>query len=761
MTAMRLSVLTLLALIFAATVRAAEPVVIENTCIRISFNPIHGGIAGMLNKKTGTEYLVRPSGGAPFILDMVSANQSYYIKDYSLAEVYGFSLADPDSIPLKPGDILRLRSSARLVSAEPEALAGGKKLILVWSVPPAFTVTAVVNLADNSPISTWTMSVKNGRSPAPREDLMLFRVAFPLIEGLAVGGTHADDFLARPFVQGQLIPDPARYSFYTPSNWAKRDNVLTYIGWATMPWQDIYDRKGGLYLASYDPMFRQIDLETFPEASRDAVTMDIRTLAYTPPGETWTSQRFAVVLHEGDWHRAADIYREASAGFLSPMPKPRWVRESDGWFGTGGPNYTYADLPAMYEQARWLGLDYLQVWSEMLEPVDEKGTRRGYYCFFTPDPARGGEKGLREGVRAVRAKGGHIGFYSNAWTFDASVPGPLLKYRDSIPADLVLPDWWKEFRSYASVFPDGSREAGNYTDGYAGMCPGAEGWRNYLKFWIVDKYVRDYGVDAWYLDSFPVTMFAAARMCFSTEHGATHPHGVGTGCLELVRLLRNESYDTTDLAISSESASDALAQYQSHALGLELVGNLMNYPKPEIFAYSLPEFPIFSGTCNNYNATKQYYPGEDGEFTHEDALDRVFLIGNRFDVIGWPLKKDDPYWIYVKNLISLRKSVKTELNASHFRDDIGLGTLPEKVEAKVFRHTRGESLTLTIVDRRKSKTPFELALDMGPHDVHGLSKAVLHSFEGNRPVAVKKGPGNTLVLKIPAHAANPVAVVVR
>lgn len=158
---------------------------------------------------------------------------------------------------------------------------------------------------------------------------------------------------------------------------------------------------------------------------------------------------------------------------------------------------------------------------------------------------------------------------------------------------------------------------------------------------IVDKYVRDYGVDTWYMDSFPITMFAAARVCFSTEHGSEHPHGVGRGCLELLRKLKEGASGTVNLAITSESVSDALTQYQSHALGLEFVGNLMNYPKPEIFAYTFPEVPIFSGTCNNYNATKDYYPGENTEFTHEDALNRVFLIGNRFDVIGYPLRKDD------------------------------------------------------------------------------------------------------------------------
>jgi hypothetical protein len=742
---------------------AAERLVLENECLRLTFDPGNGGLVSMVNRKTGSECLAQPADSPPFVLDIVSANKNYYIKDYSLREFGGFSLADPDSINFYPGDIRRLRAESRLLASDIAAVAGGVRLTCTYEVPPSLTVITTVTVRNGSPVTIWTIRVRNDPAARPREDLRLFRVAFPVLERLALGGNHDDDFLARPFAQGQLIPDPASYAFHTPANWAKRDNVLTYIGWATMPWQDLYDQRGGIFLASYDPSFQQIDMETAPDAGRASISMDIRTLADLWPGRTWVSQEFAVAVHEGDWHWAADAYREASSAILAPVPKPEWVRNADGWFGTGGGNYRYEDLPAMYEQAKWLGLTYLQVWSEMLEPVDEKGNRKGYYAFFLPDPERGGEKALREAVKKIRADGGHIGFYSNAWTFDATLPQPLEKYRAVIPAGITVPDWWREFRSYASVFPDGSREAGDYTreGGYAGMCVGAEGWQDYLAFWIGEKYVRDYGVDAWYIDSFPVTMFGAARICFSTEHGAEHPHGVGRGCLELLRKLRERSAGAANLAIASETVSDALAQYQSHALGLELVGSLMNHPKPEIYAYSFPEFPIFSGTCNNYNGTNLYYPGETGKFTHEDALNRVFLIGNRFDVIGWPLKTDNPYWVYVKKLIALRKAVKSELLASHFRDDIGLGSLPPKVEAKVFRHTRGESLTLTIVDRRERKEPFDLSVDPRPHGVSGLRTAALYTFEGGKPIAMKKGPGGTIVLRIPSRTENPAAIVVR
>ena len=742
---------------------AGETVILENSLLRLSFDSDTGALTGMLNKKTGSEYIQRSSGKAPFILDVYSANQSIYIRDYVLREFGGLALFNPDSIKYYPGDLSFLRGDGVKPKVELIETKDGESIIeCVYAVPPAFTVTTKVTVRKNSPITTWKISVRNEPAKHPKDDIRLFRVAFPVLEGLSLGGKHEDDYLARPMVQGQLIPDPVSYSFENPKHWATRVNVMTYMGWATMPWQDLYDDGGGLYFASYDPTFQQIDIETFPQKDQGTLTMDIRTLAFVEPGSSWDSQTFIVSIHQGDWHWAADRYRIDSKTWLHPVSKPEWIKYSDGWYGTGGPNYKFADLPDMYEDAKWLGLNYLQVWSEMMESVGEGGSRKMYYCFFIPDPDRGGEKAITEAVKKIRAEGGHIGFYSNAWTFDAEVPRTLNRVRDKIPPEIPIPDWWKEFRSYASVFPDGSRKAGNYMDDgrgreeiYAGMCPAAEGWQDYLKYWIVDKYCREYGVDTWYLDSFPVTMFGAARICFSDEHGPGVPHGVSRAFLEVLKKLKNSSYGTVNLAITSETVSDALMQYQTHALGLELLSHLIDYPKPEIYAFSFPEFPIFSGTCNGANV-QIYYPGE--KVTREDTMNRVYLMAHRFDILGYPLQKDQSFWKYMKKLIVLRQSIKDELYNSHFRDEIGLENLPEKVEAKIFCHVEKTSLTVNIIDRRENKNAFTLKIDPKEHGVNNLKQCHLYTFEGKKKLSAKKSRG-VFSIKIPARKNNVVSII--
>jgi hypothetical protein len=165
-------------------------------------------------------------------------------------------------------------------------------------------------------------------------------------------------------------------------------------------------------LASYDPTFQQTDLEAVPDAQNKTMTLGMRTLAFMEPGERWQSQTFVLATHDGDWHWAADRYRADSAAWLKERDVPEWIKSSHGSLGTGGPNYRYADLPEMLEQARWLGLNYLQCWSEMLENVGPDKKRKPYYCFFLPDPDRGGGKDMEAGVKKVRQMGGHIGFYS-------------------------------------------------------------------------------------------------------------------------------------------------------------------------------------------------------------------------------------------------------------------------------------------------------------------------------------------------------------
>jgi hypothetical protein len=491
------------------------------------------------------------------------------------------------------------------------------------------------------------------------------------------------------------------------------------------------------------------------------MTLDMRTYTFLEPGQSWTSQVFNVGIHEGDWHWAADRYREWAHANHHPYSGPDWVRkECDGWLGTGVP-IPYDTYPKMLEDAKWLGLNYLQIWSEMIEHVGTNKTRKAYYCFLMPDPDRGGEESIRKNIEAVRKAGGHIGFYHNTWTWDADIEKGLIQWKDRIPPDVKIPKWWGDSRRSASVFPDGSREAGNFSDGYSGMCPASKEYQDYVLSWVVDRYVAKYGADAWYFDSCPVTMFGASRMCFSDEHGPCQPHGVGRGILELLRRVSERARPTVNLAITSETVSDAMMQYNSHALGIEMVEGLTQYPRPEIYTYTFPEHPIFSGTCNGAGSGLKYYYQDMQNPRREDVMNRVFLMGFRFDILD-TIDPANPFHQHLRKLIALRQKIKADIYTGEFRDTIGLGPIPERLDVKLFRRRDGTSLTLTLFDRRQERKPFALPVDLQAVSVASAKEARLLLLDGMETgISMQCDAQGLAKLQVPAFSGDVAAIVIR
>jgi hypothetical protein len=186
-----------------------------------------------------------------------------------------------------------------------------------------------------------------------------------------------------------------------------------------------------------------------------------------------------------------------------------------------------------------------------------------------------------------------------------------------------------------------------------------------------------------------------------------------------------------NLAITTETVNDALMQYNSHALGIELVGGLTKYPQPEIYTYTFPEHPIFSGSCNNQEGLIYYYDDLEKP-TREEAMNRVFLMGYRFDIMIGCINENDLYHQYLKKLITLRQKIKPEIYESDFRDTIGLGELPKNFYAKLFRRIDRNNLIVTLLDRRKDlKESFNLSIDLSKNDLSKAKDVTLYLLNGN------------------------------
>ena len=143
-------------------------------------------------------------------------------------------------------------------------------------------------------------------------------------------------------------------------------------------------------------------------------------------------------------------------------------------------------------------------------------------------------------------------------------------------------------------------------------------------------------------------------------------------------------------------------------------------------------------------------------------MNRVFLMGYRFDILqNPPINRKDPFMQYLRRLIALRQQVKADLYASDFRDEIGLGPLPENVYAKLFRRSDGGSLVLNLVDRRQGKkAPFTLTIDLAKNDFPRPGDAALYEFDERRTRLTTRAEAATLALEIPPLEGDVAAIAV-
>lgn len=719
-----------------------QMLVLENKLVRLAFDAATGGLVGLHNKATGQVCRTVEHSSPVFELRVV---------DY---ERHSRFFSKDDWQVLRPSVTSRRR-------CEIERLSDTRRLVVEHSFAPNILVQYTVSLRPDSPLSEWRITVKNRAPLLPSNALLVHQAAFPIVDGLRLGDDPSRMGLALPRYQGQYYRDPLQN--------APLLNTLHYLGTASMSWMDLHDSTGGLYLASYDTALPQTELIAEVTRERTSMTLSIRRWTFLWPDETWQGGPCVLGLHPGDWHWGADRYREYFARSFTRTPTPEWVQQADGWLGMGGPKYTFKELPALFDVARYIGLDYLQLWSEMT------GGDETYHVYLYPNPFMGEVADLKMALAEIHRRGGHVGFYHNYVTTDPTLDRYLArtKYAERVPAAEPKPFKWgdgwmnvalKDFTGQYRHLPAGQ----GYYDGYWAACPAAREWQDYSVYWIVERWAKEFGADAWYLDSVPpgYSGYARTSVCWNVTHGHHRPQGVNDGVLEVMRRIRNGAEKIRPFGLLNEGVCDFFYQHTTHALGTDLAG-WSKPPKPEIFAYTFPDFLVFSGSCNRIQGTAVYY--EDmtpEEVTHEDALRRVHLMGLRYDILPrygneglWPFDPEKPFVEWLKKLIGLRQRIKGHLYASDFRDTLGLGPLPAKVEAKLFRHRERRSLTITLLDRRQDQKQFELGIDAATCGIRKIGVTTLHKLEGSAELRPGQS-GGTIRVKIPPLGSQVGALII-
>ena len=598
------------------------------------------------------------------------------------------------------------------------------------------------------------MRVENRLPLRPREAIIVHRVAFPQLGGLRAADEDAGQALAWPKEAGFLFHEPARKT--------AKPKTIESPGGASMSWVDLSGPRGGLYLASHD--VRPV-VPTVFEASGDRehheMSLTVRRWSLLWPQQDWEPEPCSVGIHDRDWHWSADRYREWFYGNCPVRPTPQWVRDEDGWImDGGGPNRaTFADIANSLTIAENLGFNYIQSWQHWMATGSDHilGAQM-------PNVYGGTEEEFKRALANVHRRGGRIGFYFDGWDMETRL-GAILrqpKYFQKLPPGIIeelpsadpLADGWLEA---AVLKPEGSYRMGwpSGTDTWA-ACSGSRVWADWVYHWVVTKYHREYRSDTWYQDCSP---WIGQGVCFHRDHGHDRPLPLSQGLVDLGRRIVKDV--SPDFGILGEAMCDRLWSYQTHSLWCAGVG--VEDGEPALFIYTHPRFPLFCGCCAFFSKwVKQlgttFYRGAIEKPSFADLLRYVLLYGQRFDF--WPAGPRrsgeeylNPKTRELRDLIALRRAVHDDLEASRFRDRIGLSGMPENVEARVFVRDDRRGALLTALDFRTQKKGFALVLDTTVHRLASRLAAQL-LLPGGKSVALvaPTRQGRAVSISLPSHS---------
>ena len=708
-------------------------IAIGNDFYKFIFNKKKGDLLQIYNIKKNIGYL---SG----------SSRQFYVWTLLADKRSGYKYGNDDQPYL-----VRYPNEENLRSVKTRKTKSFVELVFVFEVSNGILVRTIFRVMDDR-LLRCRIGVENLSSDYAHDQVVA--IGFPQIENLIIGD-YRSNILVRPNRFGELIKDPI-------TNAGKYVINLEYGGYASMQWQDLYSPWGGLYLASYDKDLILSVLESEPNIHRRTIRLGFRKYVYVPPGRKWISSEYVIGVHEGDWHWAADKYREWAETWLNKPEIPKWFKNSNGFYGIGfhfncKKEYKFKDIPNIFEDALDLGLNHIQFWGQMSGP-----RKSCCYRFYYPDPRLGSEKDLIESVRKVREKGGHIGFYFNIQAFDPDLPKLPEDLGEMVPPDVPIPRW-EDLRKSAQLHFDGSYVR-QYPlkpgpgDGFRIMCLCGREWCDYLEYWIIEKYVKEYGIDSVYLDQ---TFSPPISYCFNFEHGHVH-HGDTLKCrVNFVKRLREKLKKLNPNAIIIiEGNGDCIGQYADAFLYTSF-SSQTRFPKPEVFYYTFPYFEIIDGFANPpvEETLKAYFPYLD-KVTYEDILNRIFLLGFKFDITLYRrLRKNEEFTKYLKKVLELRNKIKKYLLNSRFTDDIYVIYTPNKVEAKIF--TGANFFLINLLDYRDTKDPFDLIIDGKPLLKNsGKLTARIFTFNHEKILPINIA-GDKITVQVPSFSEHIASIIVK
>ncbi|MBC7329897.1 hypothetical protein H5T88_06005 [bacterium] len=432
------------------------------------------------------------------------------------------------------------------------------------------------------------------------------RLIFPLMDGLYLGEKVGWFFPQRGGAVSEL----------------PLEGLASYGGMAWLQLLDIFRQEGGgIYVRCDDTqgIYKIFSLRWSPkeeisprrvadipepahpiDAWRAKVGAHL-SIQYLPtklqPGESISSPPATISVHDGDWHKALEDYRDWLKTWWKPL-RPCPERYKYGFYALVG------GAPADNQKGEEFGsYDW---WH--LSP---------FWTIDYPDELKNEIEGMKKQAERASKWGQAVGIY---------IEGMVLEKKRKIA---------KERGAEWAMMDD----KGNYYTYYSSeenpvwnMCPAVKEWQKW-DAWAYSEIAKRVPLCAMYVDS---TGSRWAEVCYNPAHKHPTPGIWVKGCGELFETIRQEVMKVNpNIAIHSEEpGSDYMALHEdgswSHSLWTNLSGDIEYNPAGlNYFRFVLPQFKMYEIPSYRHALWRcklAFFNGEGLWTNQPDALRRELFI---------------------------------------------------------------------------------------------------------------------------------------